>query len=144
MNSQYPGGIIANKFKLVEGIIMTKILVVDDDVDATNLLKSFLTADGYEPTTINDSTAVIKKAQAIDPDLFLLDLMMPVLDGFKLCRMLREIPKFAHTPVVIITALNDKDSKAVAFGAGANDYLTKPYQPDQLRKIIKDLIDKTK
>jgi DNA-binding response OmpR family regulator len=123
---------------------MVKILVVDDDIDATTLLKNFLTLDGYEPTTVNDSTAVIKKANSLNPDLFLLDLMMPVLDGFKLCRMLREIPKFAYTPVIIITALNDKDSRAVAFGAGANDYLTKPYQPDQLRKLIKDLIDKTK
>lgn len=123
---------------------MTKILIVDDDIDATNLLKNFLTLDGFEPTAINDSTAVIKKANAINPDLFLLDLMMPVLDGFKLCRMLREIPKFAYTPVIIITALDDKDSRAVAFGAGANDYLTKPYQPDQLRKIIKELVDKTK
>ncbi len=123
---------------------MIKILIVDDDIDATSLLKNFLTLDGYEPTTLNDSTAVIKKANSLNPDLFLLDLMMPVLDGFKLCRMLRAIPKFAHTPVVIITALSDDDSKAVAFGAGANGYLTKPYQPDQLRTIIKDLIDKTK
>jgi DNA-binding response OmpR family regulator len=118
---------------------MTKIMIVDDDVDATTLLENFLTMDGYEPTSVNDSTAVMKLANSLEPDLFLLDLMMPVLDGFKLCRQLRDNPKFSDTPIIIITALNDSDSKVVAFGAGASDYLTKPYQPNDLRAIIKKL-----
>lgn len=122
---------------------MTKIMIVDDDVDATALLESFLTMDGYEATSVNDSTAVMKLANSLVPDLFLLDLMMPVLDGFKLCRLLRENPKFSDTPIIIITALNDSDSKVVAFGAGASDYLTKPYQPNDLRAIIKKLAGKT-
>jgi DNA-binding response OmpR family regulator len=122
---------------------MTKIMIVDDDVDATALLQSFLALDGYEPTSVNDSTAALKLANSLEPDLFLLDLMMPVVDGFKLCRQLREIPKFMETPIIIITALNDDDSKVVAFGAGANDYLTKPYQPNDLRAKIKKLAGKT-
>ena len=119
---------------------MAKIMIVDDDVDATSLLESFLTLDGYESKVINDSTTVMKAANSFVPDLFLLDLMMPVLDGFKLCRQLRENPKFMRTPVIILTALNDEDSKAVAFGAGASDYLTKPYRPNDLRTMIGILI----
>ena len=115
-------------------------MIVDDDVEATALLESFLTLDGYEATSINDSTSALKLANTFMPDLILLDLMMPVLDGFKLCRMLRESPKFMQTPVIILTALNDEDSKAVAYGAGASDYLTKPYRPNDLRTMIKILI----
>ncbi len=122
---------------------MTKIMIVDDDMDATALLENFLRLDGYEPTCVNDSTTVIKLADTLEPDLFLLDLMMPVLDGFKLCRLLRENPKFSDTPIIILTALSDNDSKVVAFGAGASDYLTKPYQPNDLRTIIEKLTGKS-
>ena len=119
---------------------MAKIMIVDDDVEATSLLESFLSLDGYEAASINDSTGALNLANSFVPDLILLDLMMPVLDGFKLCRMLREDPKFTRTPVIILTALNDEDSKAVAYGAGASDYLTKPYRPNDLRSMIKILI----
>jgi DNA-binding response OmpR family regulator len=66
--------------------------------------------------------------------------MMPDPDGFKLCRMLRAIPKFKHTPIIIITALGDSDSRVVAFGAGADDYLQKPFHIAELAKRIKALI----
>ena len=79
-------------------------------------------------------------AHAVKPDLFILDLMMPEPDGFKLCRMLREDPVFKTTPIVIITALSDIDSKMVAIGAGANDYLTKPFHIEHLKSIIDRLI----
>lgn len=121
---------------------MTKIMVVDDDKEATNLLESLLKLEGYIPVSVNDSTIAVKLADSIDPDLFLLDLMMPEIDGFKLCRLLRAEKKFAHTPVIIITALSDDDSRAVAYGAGASDYLTKPYHPHELVSRIKTLIEK--
>lgn len=119
---------------------MKKIMIVDDDIETTNLLESFLKAEGYEPITVNDSTTAVETATLSRPDLFLLDLMMPGIDGFKLCRLLREVPRFFHTPIIIITALDDKDSKIVAFGAGANDYITKPYHPRQLALKIKDFL----
>ena len=96
---------------------MTKIMIVDDDQETTNLLESFLKMQGYEPIAVNDSTVAIETANATLPNMFLLDLMMPVVDGFKLCRMLRDTPRFFNTPIIIITALDDKDSKIVAFGA---------------------------
>jgi len=116
---------------------MKKIMIVDDDIETTNILELILKTEGYQPTSVNDSTLAIQIAHQLRPDMFLLDLMMPVIDGFKLCRMLREDPKFMGTPIIIVTALDNKDSKIVAFGAGANDYITKPYLPKELAAKIK-------
>lgn len=115
---------------------MTKILMVDDDKLVTDLLEKLLKADGYQTVTVNDSSKAIEVAQAETPDLVLLDLMMPQPDGFRVCRMLREVPEFKKLPIIIVTALDDSDSRAVAFGAGANDYLTKPFHPDELSEKI--------
>ena len=121
---------------------MTKIMIVDDDKEATDLLENLLKLEGYKPVSINDSTKAVQLADTENPDIFLIDLMMPEIDGFKLCRLLRAERKFAHTPVIIITALSDTDSRAVAYGAGATDYLTKPYHPNELKAIIKGLVNK--
>ncbi|MBI5823042.1 MAG: response regulator [Chloroflexi bacterium] len=122
---------------------MTKIMIVDDDMEATAILESLLKLEGYEPTSVNDSTIAVQRAGLIHPDLFLLDLMMPEIDGFKLCRLLREDKEFAYTPIIIVTALADLDSRIVAYGAGANGYITKPYLPRELVIKIKDLITPT-
>jgi DNA-binding response OmpR family regulator len=119
---------------------MTKIMVVDDDLEATNLLEGILKHQGFEVISVNDSRMAVQKADLANPDMFLLDLMMPEIDGFKLCTMLRQDRKFTFTPIIIITALNDMDSKAVSFGAGANDYITKPYLPTELLTKMRDLI----
>ena len=119
---------------------MAKIMVVDDDKMVTSLLEKLLSIDGHQAVVINDSSIALDTALKSKPDLFLLDLMMPQPDGFKLCRMLREIPEFAYTPIIIITALDDNDSRVVAFGAGANDYITKPFLPDDLTARINDLL----
>lgn len=115
---------------------MTKILMVDDDKLVTDLLEKLLKADGYQTVTVNDSAKALEVAQKELPDLVLLDLMMPQPDGFRVCRMLREQPEFKKLPIIIVTALDDSDSRAVAFGAGANDYLTKPFHPDELSEKI--------
>ena len=119
---------------------MAKIMVVDDDKMVTSLLEKLLSIDGHQTIVENDSSKALTVAKGRKPDLFLLDLMMPQPDGFKLCRMLREVPDFAYTPIIIITALDDTDSRVVAFGAGANDYITKPFLPDDLTSRIRDLL----
>jgi DNA-binding response OmpR family regulator len=126
--------------KKSQEIIMAKILIVDDDSQITELFEAFLIAEGYEAVSVNESAKALEIAKSMDPNLFVLDLMMPEPDGFKLCRMLRAEPKFKHTPVIIITALGDSDSRAVAFGAGADDYLQKPFHINELAKRIKALI----
>jgi len=120
---------------------MTKIMVVDDDKDATALFEEVLKAEGYEPLILNESSKALQLAKEEKPALFILDLMMPEPDGFKLCRMLRKEPEFKYTPIIIVTALNDTDSRIVAIGAGANDYLTKPFRLDELYDSIKDHLD---
>jgi len=123
------------------GEFMTKIMIVDDDKLVTDLLEKLLSIEGFQTISINESAKAVETAKRTNPDIFLLDLMMPQPDGFRLCRMLREEPQFAFTPIIIITALDDGDSRAVAFGAGANDYLTKPFHPDELIERIKEYID---
>lgn len=115
---------------------MAKILIVDDDEEITTLFDKFLTEEGHNVVTVNDSSKALEVADSVNPDLFLLDLMMPQPDGFKVCRMLRSNPKFSHTPVIIVTALGDTDSKVVAFGAGADDYLQKPFHITELSRKI--------
>ena len=100
---------------------MTKILIVDDDEQVTVLLGRLLTMEGYQATAENDSSKAHETARSLKPDLILLDLMMPDPDGFKLCRILRADPHFMFTPIIIVTALDDNDSRVVAYGAGAND-----------------------
>jgi len=120
---------------------MAKIMVVDDDMQATALLEDVLTMEGHEAIIVNESSTALNLALAQNPDVFLLDLMMPDPDGFKLCRMLRADSHFKHTPILIVTALDDTDSKIVAFGAGANDYITKPYHIEELTDRIKELLE---
>ena len=122
-------------------LVMKKIMVVDDDKDATALFDEVLKAEGYSAILINESAKAVQVAKAEKPDLFILDLMMPEPDGFKLCRMLRKEPDFRHTPIIIVTALNDTDSRIVAIGAGANDYLTKPFRLDELYTSIKNHLE---
>ncbi len=119
---------------------MTKIMIVDDDKGATDLLEKIMRSEGYQPTSVNESYKAMEVASIVEPDLFILDLMMPKPDGFQLCRMLRSNPIFAYTPILIVTALDDNDSRVVAFGAGANDYLTKPFQVAELIEKIKEML----
>ncbi|HKI55453.1 MAG TPA: response regulator [Anaerolineales bacterium] len=120
---------------------MTKIMVVDDDKDATALFEEVLKAEGYEAIILNESAKAVQVAKKEKPSLFVLDLMMPEPDGFKLCRLLRKEIEFKNTPIIIVTALNDTDSRIVAIGAGANDYLTKPFRLDELYTSIKEHLE---
>jgi DNA-binding response OmpR family regulator len=123
---------------------MPKIMVVDDEKEYTTLYKDYLTLVGFEAIVENESWKVMDLAHVTTPDLFILDLMMPEPDGFKLCRMLRADPDFRRTPIIIITALNDMDSKLVAMGSGANEYLTKPFHIEDLKSRINALLEKAR
>jgi DNA-binding response OmpR family regulator len=108
------------------------------------LLDEVLSAHGFETTVVNVSSKAIEVANTVNPDVFVLDLMMPPPDGFKLCRMLRADPNFKETPILIVTALGDTDSRIVAFGAGANDYLAKPFGIADLTARVQKLLDEEK
>ena len=119
---------------------MTKIMVVEDDKQASAFLAELLAMEGYVPIIVNESNKAVSMAEATRPDAFLLDLMMPEPDGFKVCRMLRSNPNFAETPIIIITAMDDMDSRIVAIGAGANDYVVKPFHIEDLAGKLSNLL----
>lgn len=119
---------------------MGKILIVDDDQGTTKLLEHMLSKEGYDVTSVNDGGETLPTALAYNPNLILLDVMMPSIDGFEVCRDLRAQSQFAHIPIVFFTSVSDVDKKVAAFGFGANDYMVKPIHPRELKLRIKALI----
>ena len=118
---------------------MANILIIDDDKTMTELLKTLLKMEGHTPTAVNDSTKAIDVAATVKPDLITLDLMMPGLSGFDLCELLRHDPKFTNVPIIIVSARDDAESKQKALRAGAQAYLTKPFDADELMHKINQL-----
>jgi CheY-like chemotaxis protein len=118
---------------------VAKILVVDDDVTVTQLLKMFLSMEGHQPTTLNDSNQALEMVGQLHPDLITLDLMMPGLTGFELCELLHQDPRFINIPILIISARDDSESMEKAYQAGARGYVTKPFGVDTLAEKIKEL-----
>jgi DNA-binding response OmpR family regulator len=119
---------------------MGKILIVDDDHGTTELLEFILSKEGYDVITLNNSCDTLTTALTCDPNLILLDLVMPSVDGFEVCKNVREKSQFAHIPIVFFTSVSDVDKKVAAFGLGASDYIVKPVHPQELKLRIKALI----
>ncbi|MCP4140407.1 MAG: response regulator [Chloroflexi bacterium] len=114
----------------------TKILAIDDDSAMTELLTLLLKSHGFEVTTTNSGEKGFELIQQIKPDVILLDLMMPKMDGWETCKKIR---KFCKTPIVVLSALNNPGMVASALDAGADDYLIKPVPSSILVAHIKNL-----
>jgi DNA-binding response OmpR family regulator len=117
-----------------------KILVVDDDPDQLEMLHLYLKKAGYAIGTATNGVDAIKKALSVSPDLILLDLVLPELDGFTVCERLRQDPATASVPIIMLTALTGQIGRLAGLGAGANDYVPKPYDPIQLVAKVKELL----
>lgn len=115
---------------------MHKVLVVDDEEPILELLKYNLEKGGYEVKTASDGVKAVEIAKKFIPDLVLLDIMMPKMDGVETCRMLRDIPELQKTFVVFLTARAEEYSEVAAFDVGADDYITKPIKPRALMSRI--------
>ena len=102
-------------------------MVVDDLVENTRVLERFLTPRGYDVICLADGEAALEAVAAQPPDVILLDLMMPGMDGFEVCRQLKESQDTRHIPVIIITGMRDKEANVKALEAGADDFLVKPF-----------------
>lgn len=109
-----------------------KILVVDDDPDIVEMLQYNLTREGYDVTEAENGKKAIAVAQAVKPDVILMDVMMPVMDGITACRQLREMEDFRNTHIIFLTARAEEFSEVAAFEAGADDFITKPIKPRAL------------
>jgi len=119
---------------------MGKILVVDDDQSTTKLLELILAKEGYEVVSVNNSCDTLNTALACDPNLILLDLVMPNGDGLEVCRNVRETSRLDKVPIVFFTSVGDIEKKVTAFSMGASDYIVKPVHPLELKVRIKALI----
>ena len=109
-----------------------KILIVDDDPDLQRLMSLVLEMAGYEVVTANNGAEALIKVRNERPDLVLLDIMMPELDGFETCRRLRKLPEGAHIPVIMLSAADQVTDKVKGLRVGANDYVTKPADSREL------------
>jgi two-component system alkaline phosphatase synthesis response regulator PhoP len=118
---------------------MHKVLVVDDEEPILELLKYNLEKGGYEVKTASDGARGVEIAKKFLPDLVLLDIMMPKMDGVETCRLIREQPELQKTFVVFLTARSEEYSEVAAFDVGADDYITKPIKPRALMSRISAL-----
>ncbi|WP_026461658.1 response regulator transcription factor [Adhaeribacter aquaticus] len=109
-----------------------KILVVDDDADIVELLQYNLTKEGYDVTHAENGKEAIAVATQFQPDIILMDVMMPIMDGITACRHLREMPECKDTYILFLTARSEEFSEVAAFEAGADDFITKPIKPRAL------------
>lgn len=121
-----------------------KILVVDDDVDTLRLVGLMLEKQGYSITAANNGHQALLQAQSENPDLILLDIMMPDMDGFEVTRLLRSNQVTQNTPIIMFTAKAQVDDKITGFEAGVDDYLTKPTQPRELVAHVKAVLARSK
>lgn len=119
--------------------IKNKILIVDDEELGRDTLESLLIQEPYQLLFAKDGFETLKIAKQEQPDLILLDLMMPGMDGFETCAKLREDPIISETPVIMVTALDDKDSRIRGIEAGADDFISKPFDRLELRTRIKTI-----
>ncbi len=121
-----------------------KILIVDDDVDTLRLVGLMLQRQGYEIAAATTSEQALGKAFEEKPDVILLDVMMPDMDGYEVTRRLRKNPVTQATPILLFTAKTQLDDKVAGFEAGADDYLTKPTHPAELQAHIRSLLTRAR
>ena len=117
-----------------------KILVVDDDVDTLRLVGLMLQRQGYQIVAANNGHQALNLAQNENPDLIILDVMMPDMDGYEVTRRLRALATTKTTPIIMFTAKSQVDDKVSGFEAGVDDYLTKPTQPRELFAHVKAVL----
>lgn len=119
-----------------------KILVVDDEPDIVKMVKMRLEASGYDVLTASDGKAAYAKAKSDLPDLIILDLMLPIMDGYHVCRLLKFDEKYRHIPIIMLTAKGQKEDKMQGEEVGADFYLIKPFEAMGLLDKIKELLEK--
>jgi len=114
-----------------------KVLVVDDDVKTVELVKLYLNRDGYRVLTAYDGNEALKLARENQPDLIVLDLMLPGINGLEICRILREE---SDVPIIMLTALTTDDDRLTGLDLGADDYVTKPFSPRELAARVRAVL----
>lgn len=117
-----------------------KVLVVDDHPDAVNILTMILQQGGYSSVSAKDGVEALQKIHEENPDMVLLDVMMPKMDGYEVCRAAKEDPKTRHIPILMLSARTDTASKEKGRELGAVGYLAKPINPSEILNKVKEFI----
>ena len=120
-----------------------RILVVDDEQDALELIEYNLQAAGYRVITASDGNEAVQKTRANAPDLIVLDLMLPELDGLEVCKILRRDSATATIPIIMLTAKASEIDRVLGLELGADDYVTKPFSPRELVLRVKNQLQRT-
>jgi DNA-binding response OmpR family regulator len=123
---------------------MTTILVVDDEAPIVDLVRFTLEDADVRVVEASDGAEALVLARRIKPDLVLLDVHMPRLDGLEVCRQLRGEPAFARTPIIMLTAAGQQADRSTGLSAGADEYLTKPFSPLALLALVEALLPETR
>ena len=116
------------------------IMIVDDSPGVLSLYGMFFERQGYEVLKAMDSASALEMLRESVPDLFLLDVMMPEINGIELCQRIRAMPHHEQTPVIILSAFSDSGTIEQTFAAGANDYVVKPIDPQELANRVGELL----
>ena len=120
-----------------------RILVVDDDRNLRKIIQTNLELAGYDVTTAATGDEALGELEQVVPDLVVLDVMMPIMDGYELARRIRRRPSTTHVPIIMLTAKSEVEDKIAGFDAGADDYMTKPFGPQELLARVKAKIRRT-
>ncbi len=118
----------------------SKILIADDNVQNCELLDAYLSDEGYEMSVAYDGVQAMKRVDEMQPDLVLLDIMMPKLSGYEVCQWMKSSPRTKDIPVLMVTALNEQGDIEKAVRAGCDDFLTKPVNSLELKTRVKSLL----
>src|SRR5436305_4669322 len=114
-----------------------RIAIVEDEAELSALIQYNLTRHGYEAEVLTGSKGTMKSLEQSKPDLILLDVMLPDVDGFELCRQIRQSAALARTPVLFLTARSDEVDRVLGLEIGGDDYITKPFSPRELMARVK-------
>jgi len=125
------------------GNLVQQVLLVDDEPDILELLRYNLEREGYAVHTALNGKEALKLAKSIRPNLIVLDIMMPGMDGVEVCMQLRQLPEFKHTVIAFLTARGEDHSQIAGFEAGADDYITKPVRPKVFVSKVKALLKRS-
>ncbi len=123
-----------------KGMRMKKILIVDDEADIIEILQFVLETQGYECITAMDGEEGLKRAREDNPDLIILDVMMPKINGYKISRLLKYDSKYKNIPILMVTARSQEEDKIIGEETGADEYITKPFNVDEVVKKVKNYL----
>jgi two-component system alkaline phosphatase synthesis response regulator PhoP len=121
---------------------LKKILVVDDEVDLVETVRFPLEMEGFDVLVSYNGEDALNQARKESPDLIILDLMLPKLDGYKVCRLLKFDERYKHIPILMLTAKTQEKDKTLGMETGANEYITKPFEMDYLMEKVKAYLNK--